>query len=77
MTLIRAIRYSALLSLLLCSAAQSQTADRGCIVVLIGPTGSGKSTQAEFVKKRFGIPIILTFLKTEQWLIPMESIIGK
>jgi adenylate kinase len=58
MTLIRAIRYSALLSLLLCSAAQSQTADRGRIVVLIGPTGSGKSTQAEFLKKRFGIPIV-------------------
>lgn len=58
MILIRAIRCAVLLSLLVGSAAQSQTADRGRIVLLIGPTGSGKSTQAEFLKKRFGILII-------------------
>jgi adenylate kinase len=35
-----------------------QSADKRFLIVLIGPTGSGKTTQAEFLKKRFGIPTI-------------------
>jgi uridine kinase len=38
--------------------AQAQNADKRYLIVLIGPTGSGKTTQAEFLKKRFGIPTI-------------------
>ena len=30
------------------------------IVILVGPPGSGKGTQAEFICKRFGIPQIST-----------------
>src|SRR3974377_649585 len=50
--------YSAALILLFGAAARSQTADKKYLIVLIGPTGSGKATQAEFLKKRFGIPTI-------------------
>jgi adenylate kinase len=39
-------------------SAQSQTADERFLIVLVGPTGSGKTTQAEFLKKRFGIPTL-------------------
>jgi len=45
-------------TLFLGSPAQSQTADKRFMIVLIGPTGSGKTTQAEFIRKRFGIPTI-------------------
>ena len=38
--------------------AQSQSADKRLLIVLIGPTGSGKTTQAEFLKKRFGMPTV-------------------
>lgn len=31
-------------------------ADRRFVIVLIGPTGSGKTTQAVFLKKRYGLP---------------------
>ncbi len=48
----------AILGMILGAAAQSQSPDKRYLVVLIGPTGSGKSTQAEFLKKRFGIPTI-------------------
>jgi adenylate kinase len=37
---------------------QAQSVDKRYLIVLIGPTGSGKSTQTEFLKKRFGIPAI-------------------
>ncbi len=33
-------------------------ADKRFVIVLIGPTGSGKTTQSEFIKKRFGITTI-------------------
>ena len=38
--------------------AQAQNADRRYLIVLMGPTGAGKTTQAAFLKKRFGIPTI-------------------
>jgi len=38
--------------------AQTQNTDKRFLIVLIGPTGSGKTTQAEFLKKRFGIPTL-------------------
>ena len=40
------------------AAAQPQTADERFLIVLVGPTGSGKTTQAEFLRKRFGIPTV-------------------
>jgi adenylate kinase len=44
---------------LLCGAmARAQNADKRYLIVLIGPTGSGKTTQAEFLKKRFSIPTL-------------------
>ena len=58
MTSFRTAGYRLLLTLLLGAAAQSQTADKRFLILLIGPTGSGKTTQAEFLKKRFGIPTI-------------------
>jgi adenylate kinase len=33
-------------------------ADKRFVIVLMGPTGSGKTTQSEFIKKRFGITTI-------------------
>lgn len=32
--------------------------DKRFVIVLMGPTGSGKTTQSEFIKKRFGIATI-------------------
>jgi adenylate kinase len=58
MTSRRAVGYGILLTLLFGSAARSQAADQRFLIILIGPTGSGKTTQAEFLKKRFGIPTI-------------------
>lgn len=55
---VRAVGYGVALTLLLGATAQSQSADKRFLIVLIGPTGSGKSTQAEFLKKRFAIPTI-------------------
>jgi adenylate kinase len=36
----------------------AQSTDKRFLIVLIGPTGSGKTTQAAFLKKRFRIPTI-------------------
>jgi len=33
-------------------------ADKSFVIVLIGPTGSGKTTQAGFLSKRYGLPTI-------------------
>jgi len=41
-----------------CAAAFLAAADRPFVVVLIGPTGSGKTTQADFLKRRYSIPSI-------------------
>ncbi len=57
MNSLRAIGFGAALTLFF-AAAQSQTADKQYLIILIGPTGSGKTTQAEFLKKRFGITTI-------------------
>ncbi len=43
--------------MLFSAAAFAQTAARP-VVVLIGPTGAGKSTQAEFLKKKYGFAVI-------------------
>jgi len=58
MTSVRTVGYLLLQCLLFGAAAHSQTADKRFLILLIGPTGSGKTTQAEFLKKRFGIPTI-------------------
>jgi adenylate kinase len=58
MNLLRTITCGVLFTLFPGSAAQSQTADERLLIVLIGPTGSGKTTQAEFLRKQFGIPIV-------------------
>src|SRR5215471_15914204 len=49
------LRRLALLSLI---TAVALGADRNLVVVLIGPTGSGKTTQAAFLQKRYGLPTI-------------------
>jgi len=46
------------LVLALGAVAQAQTVDKRFLIVLMGPTGAGKSTQAEFLKRHFGIPTI-------------------
>jgi adenylate kinase len=50
------LRRPVLISLLLAAAAFC--ADGNRVVVLIGPTGSGKTTQAAFLQKRYGLPTI-------------------
>jgi len=55
---LRTIGCGIVFTLLFGAAAQSQTADKRFLIVLIGPTGSGKTTQAEFLKQRFRIPTI-------------------
>jgi adenylate kinase len=55
---VRSIGCGVALTLLFAAAAHSQIADKRHLIVLIGPTASGKSTQTEFLKKRFGIPAI-------------------
>ena len=39
-----------------CATLLAIAADHRFVIVLIGPTGSGKTTQAEFLKHRYGIP---------------------
>jgi len=58
MNSLRTICCGVAFTLLFGAAAQSQTADKRFLILLIGPTGSGKTTQAEFLKQRFRIPII-------------------
>jgi adenylate kinase len=36
----------------------AQEVGKGLVIVLIGPPGSGKTTQAEFLKKKYSIPVI-------------------
>ncbi len=55
---VRKIGYGVALTLMFGATAQSQSANKRYLIVLIGPTGSGKTTQAEFLKKRFAIPTI-------------------
>ena len=50
------LRRLAILSLLTATAVLG--ADRNMVIVLIGPTGSGKTTQAAFLQKRYGLPTI-------------------
>jgi adenylate kinase len=49
-------RLFAALSLVAALAAQST--DKSVVIVLIGPTGSGKTTQAEFLKRKYGLEAI-------------------
>lgn len=46
------------IGLLVTVAIPAQTPDKRFVIVLIGPPGSGKTTQSEFLKKTFGIPTI-------------------
>jgi adenylate kinase len=45
-------------ALLLVAVAAAQTSDDRFVIVLIGPTGSGKATQSEFIQREFGISTI-------------------
>jgi len=45
-------------ALLVAGAVAAQTSDDRFVIVLIGPTGSGKTTQSEFIKREFGISTI-------------------
>ncbi|HUL51580.1 MAG TPA: nucleoside monophosphate kinase [Candidatus Nitrosotalea sp.] len=55
---LRAIGFGVALMLALGTTLNAQSADKRFLIVLVGPTGSGKTTQAEFLKRRFGIPTI-------------------
>jgi adenylate kinase len=52
------IGFGAALTLALGAALSAQSTDKRFLIVLMGPTGSGKTTQAEFLKRRFGIPTV-------------------
>jgi adenylate kinase len=62
MMALRKAIYGLALTMAFSAAAPGQSAgksaDKRFLIVLIGPTGSGKTTQAEFLKNRFGIPTI-------------------
>jgi adenylate kinase len=55
---LRKIGCAVALTLAFGATTPSQSADKRYLILLIGPTGSGKTTQAEFLKKRFAIPTI-------------------
>lgn len=57
MTTIRCL-LTCLCGALLFLSSFAQTTDKRFIIVLIGPTGSGKTTQSDFLKKKFGTPTI-------------------
>jgi adenylate kinase len=44
--------------MLLAMPAWAQAPGRGLVMVLIGPPGSGKTTQAEFIRRRYTVPVI-------------------
>lgn len=46
------------LLLLLSLGCLAQRPGKGLVLVLIGPPGSGKTTQAEFLTKRYKIPVL-------------------
>lgn len=48
----------AAVALLAAPFAVPQSTDKRFVIVLIGPTGSGKTTQSEFLKSKFGIPTV-------------------
>ncbi len=54
---LRCVGVSAL-ALLFGIVASAQTPDKRYVIILMGPTGSGKSTQTEILKKSLGIPSI-------------------
>jgi len=39
-------------------ALAALAADKSFVIVLIGPTGAGKTTQAAFLNQRYGLPVI-------------------
>ena len=40
-------------------SARAQQPDKRFVIVLMGPPGSGKTTQSEFLKTKFGIPTVV------------------
>ena len=40
------------------AAPAALAADKSFVIVLIGPTGAGKTTQAAFLNKQYGLPVI-------------------
>src|SRR5579862_2971942 len=43
---------------MLAAQPADQPKDKRFVIVLIGPTGSGKTTQSEFLKRKFNIPTV-------------------
>src|SRR5690242_10065105 len=52
------MKFSRLLALFWALTLAAFCADKSFVIVLIGPTGSGKTTQAAFLSKRYGLPTI-------------------
>lgn len=46
------------LSVIGMAALPGQEVGKGLVIVLIGPPGSGKTTQASFLQKKYGVPVI-------------------
>ncbi len=53
-----AVALALIAALSLSPAIYAQKPARNPVIVLIGPTGSGKSTQAQILHKKYGLPII-------------------
>jgi adenylate kinase len=56
--LVGTMRFLRVLALFWAVALAAVGADRSFVIVLIGPTGSGKTTQAAFLERRYGLPTI-------------------
>ena len=52
------LRYSLLAILLSALSVFAQAPGKGLVLVLIGPPGSGKTTQTEFLTKKYAIPAL-------------------
>ncbi len=52
-------RLSTLLLALAGAVLFAQTADKPLVIVLVGPPASGKSTQAEYLKRKFKLPVVV------------------
>jgi adenylate kinase len=60
-------------ALLLVGTIAAQTSGNRFVIVLVGPAGSGKTTQSEFIRHEFGIPTVSVEDLIKQNLAALEK----